>query len=195
MFPILNPPPSSLPVPALWVVPVRNEKSGNKEYKKRLSASSVCRLASRMVSYVFLYPSWVLLSHFSHVRLCVTPETAAHQAPPPWDSPGKNTGVGCHFLLQCMEVKSESEVTQSSQTLSDPMDCSPPGSSVHGIFQARVLEWGAITFSGQKCALSFPTPRHLWSVGKKFSLDSCHSSMGNRYDNIHIPTCMYTQDS
>ena len=60
----------------------------------------------------------------------------------PWDSPGKNTGVGCHFLLQCMKVKSESEVAQSCLTLSDPMDCSLPGSSVHGIFQARVLEWG-----------------------------------------------------
>ena len=65
----------------------------------------------------------------------------------PRDSPGKNTGVGCHFLLQCMKVKSESEVAQSCPTLSDPMDCSPPGSSVHGIFQARVLEWGAIAFS------------------------------------------------
>ena len=64
-----------------------------------------------------------------------------------WDSPGKNTGVGCHFLLQCMKVKSESEVTQSCPTLSDPMDCSLPGSSVHGIFQARVLELGAIAFS------------------------------------------------
>jgi len=65
----------------------------------------------------------------------------------PWDSPGKNTGVGCHCLLQCIKVKSESEVAQSCPTLSDPMDCSPPGSSVHGIFQARVLEWGAIAFS------------------------------------------------
>ena len=72
---------------------------------------------------------------------------AAHQAPRPWDSLGKNTGVGCHFLLQCMKVKSESEVAQSYLTLSDPMDYSPPGSSVHGIFQARVLEWGAIAFS------------------------------------------------
>jgi len=67
--------------------------------------------------------------------------------PCPWDSPGKNTGVGCHFLLQCMKVKSESEIAQSSLTLSDPMDCSLPGSSIHGIFQARVLEWGAIAFS------------------------------------------------
>ena len=67
--------------------------------------------------------------------------------PRPWDSPGKNTGVGCHFLLQCMKVKSESEVAQSCLTLCDPMDCSPPGSSIHGIFQARVLEWGATAFS------------------------------------------------
>ena len=67
----------------------------------------------------------------------------------PWNSLGKNTEVGCHFLLQCMKVKSESEVTQSCPTLSDPMDCSLPGSSVHGIFQARVLEWGAIAFSGE----------------------------------------------
>ena len=62
------------------------------------------------------------------------------------DSPGKNTGVGCHFLLQCMKVKSESEVAQSCPTLSDPMDCSPPG-SIRQIFQARVLEWVAIAFS------------------------------------------------
>ena len=64
----------------------------------------------------------------------------------PWDSPGKNTGVGCHFLLQCMKVKRESEVAQSCPTLHDPMDCSLPGSSVHGICQARVLEWVAIAF-------------------------------------------------
>ena len=69
--------------------------------------------------------------------------------PRPWDSPGKNTGVGCHFLLQCMTVKNESEVAQLCLTVSDPMDCGPPGSSVHGIFQARVLEWGAIAFSAR----------------------------------------------
>jgi len=68
----------------------------------------------------------------------------------PWDSPGKNTGVGCHFLLQCMKVKSENEVAQSCTTPSDPMDCSLPGSSIHGILQARVLEWGAIAFSERK---------------------------------------------
>ena len=67
--------------------------------------------------------------------------------PHPWDSPGKNTGVGCHFLLQCMKVKSESEAAQSCPTVRDPMDCSLPGFSTHGIFQARVLEWGATAFS------------------------------------------------
>ena len=87
------------------------------------------------------------LSPFSCVQLCETPSMAAHQAPHHWDSPGKNTGVGCHFLLQCMKVKSESEVAQSCQTLRDPVDCSLPGSSTHGIFQARVLEWVAIAFS------------------------------------------------
>ena len=69
--------------------------------------------------------------------------------PCPWDSPSKNTGVGCRFLLQCMKVKSESEVAQLCPTLSDRMDHSLPGSSVHGIFQARVLEWGAIAFSAK----------------------------------------------
>ena len=85
----------------------------------------------------------------------------------PWEYPGKNTGVGCHFLFQCMKVKSESEVAQLCPTLSDPTDCSLPGSSVHGIFQARVLEWGAIAFSGDSslefyfyiglgCSMGFP---------------------------------------
>ena len=65
----------------------------------------------------------------------------------PRDSPGKSTGVGCHFLLQCMKVESESEITQLCLTLRDPMDCSPPGSSIHGIFRATLMEWGAIAFS------------------------------------------------
>ena len=79
----------------------------------------------------------------------------------PWDSPGKNTVAGCHFLFQCMKVESESEVAQSCPTLSNPMDCSLPGSSIHGIFQAAVLEWGAIAFSlcastnSQLCVLFF----------------------------------------
>ena len=77
----------------------------------------------------------------------MTPQTAATRLPHPLDSPGKNNGVGCHFLLQYMKVKSESEVAQSCPTLCNPRDCNLPGSSVHGIFQARVLEWGAIAFS------------------------------------------------
>ena len=97
----------------------------------------------------------LLLSRFSCVRLFMTPQMAAHQVPCPWDSPGKNTGVGCHFLLQCMKVKSESEVAQSCPTLNDPMDCSLPGSSIHGIFQARVLEWGAIAFSAKYAKLEY----------------------------------------
>ena len=74
--------------------------------------------------------------------------------PHPWDSPGKSTGVGCHFLLQCIKVKSESEVAQSCLTLRDPMDCILPGSSVHGIFQTRVLEWGAIALVSVKVNVS-----------------------------------------
>ena len=89
--------------------------------------------------------------------------------PRPWDSPGKNTGVGCHFLLQRMKVKSESEVAQSCLTLSDPMDCSLLGSSIHGIFQARLLEWGAIAFSEIHCRgpqpLGHLQVRHLLGMG------------------------------
>ena len=92
----------------------------------------------------------LLLSRF--VASVVSDSVRLHRRQPtrlpcPWDSPGKNTGVGCHFLLQCMKVKSQSEVAQSCPTLRNPMDCSLPGSSIHGIFQARVLEWGAIAFS------------------------------------------------
>ena len=83
----------------------------------------------------------------SCLTLCDPIDGSPPGSPVPGDSPGKNTGVGCQFLLQCMKMKSESEVAQSCPTLSDPMDYSPPGSSVHGICQAIVLEWGAIAFS------------------------------------------------
>ena len=160
-------------------------------------ATLVFKLKKCLFSRVILL-LLLLLSHFSPVRLCATPQTAAHQAPlslrfsrqehwsrlpftspmheskkwkwsrsvmsdssrpqglqptrllRPWDFPGKSTGMGCHCLLQGRtlgKVKSESEVAQSCPTLSNPMDYSPLGSSVHGIFQARVLEWGAIAFS------------------------------------------------
>ena len=98
-------------------------------------------------------------------------------SPPGSPIPGKNTGVGCHFLLQCMKVKSESEVAQSYLTLSDPMDCSLPGSSVHGIFQARVLEWGAIAFSVKGTLDN--ARKHivcLWITASKVRCGEGHSS-------------------
>ena len=91
-------------------------------------------------SFCFAYQELLLLSHFSRVRLCTTPET---RLPHPWDSPGKNSGVGCHFPLQCMKVKLLSHV----RLFATPLDCSLPGSLVPGILQARTLEWVAISFS------------------------------------------------
>ena len=104
----------------------------------------------------------LLLSHFSRVRLCATHGLQPTRHLCPWDSPGKNTGVGCHFLLQYMKVESESEVAQSCLTLSDPMDCSLPGSSIHGIFRATVLEWGAIAFFKQQWNTTQPPKRMKW---------------------------------
>ena len=88
-----------------------------------------------------------------------------HRRPPtrlprPWDSPGKNTGVGCHFLLQCMKLKTESEVAQSCLTLRDPIDCSPPGSSTDEIFQARALAWIAIAIALGDCYLEQKSQLH-----------------------------------
>ena len=106
-----------------------------------------------LISKITLTPSrWYWCSAAAELPSVVSDSVQPHRRQPtrlphPWDSPGKNTGVGCHFLLQCMKVKSESEVAQLYPTPRDPMDCSAPGSSVHGIFQARVLEWGAIAFS------------------------------------------------
>ena len=112
----------------------------------RLGSWLLCELsANDKKSQWTTFSMLLLLSRFSRVRLCATPQPT--RLPCPWDSPSKSTGVGCHFHLQCMKLKSEIEVTQSCPTLNDPMDCSLPGSSVHGIFQARVLEWGAIAFS------------------------------------------------
>ena len=91
----------------------------------------------------------------------------------PWDFPGKNSGVGCHFLLQCMKVKSESEVAQSCPTLSDPVDCSLPGSSAHGIIQARVLEWVAIAFSTRGFS-STAIPKHQFFSVQTFLWSNFH---------------------
>ena len=105
----------------------------------------VCRSSETLEDYL-------LYCYCCQVTSVVSNSVQPHRRQPirlpcPWDSPGKNAGMGCHFLLQCMKVKSESEVSQSCPTLSNPMDCSLPGSSVHGVFQARVPEWGAIAFS------------------------------------------------
>ena len=103
----------------------------------------VCVCVCVCVCVVFL----LLLSRFSRVRLCATHRRQSTRLPRPWDSPGKNTGVGCHFFLQWIKVKNESKVAQLCPTLRDPMDFSLPGSSIHGIFRPRVLGWGAIAFS------------------------------------------------
>ena len=121
------------------------------------------------------------------------PRRQPTRLPCSWDSPGKNTGVGCHCLLQCMKVKSESEVSQSCPTLSDSMDCSLSDSSVHGIFQARVLEWGAIALSSLKKLKielpydsSNPTLGHI--PGKN------HNSKRYVFLNIHCSTLYNSQD-
>ena len=120
-----------------------------------------------------------------------------HRWPPtrlpcPWDSPGKNTRVGCHFLLQCMEVKTESEVAQSCLTPSDPMDCSLPGSSIHGIFQARVLEWGAIasklliSLSPFKTSTAHIYLLDLYSHNSKKFKSCAHSTSGIAKRNTEL---------
>ena len=108
-------------MPLTWVQPLSWKDTQEKEMliHSSILAWKICKEADTTELLLLL-----LLSRFSRVQLCATPETAAHQAPLSLDSPGKNTGVGCHFLLQCMEVKSESEVAQSCPTPSDPMDCS-----------------------------------------------------------------------
>ena len=130
--------------------------------------------------------------------------------PCPWDSPGKNTGVGCHFLLQCMKVKSESEVAQSCLTLCDPTDCSLPGSSVHGISQARALEWGTIAFSdihtaaaAAKSLQSCPMLLYLKLVNNKHLLYSTENNThhfirtynGKKSEKEYIHTYVCITDS
>ena len=138
-------------------------------------------------------PLLLLLSRFSRVRLCATPRQQPTRLCHPWDSPGKNPGVGCHFLLQCMNVKSESEVAQLRLTLSDPMDCSPPGSSDHGIFQARVLEWGAIAFSVMEVSteLFFRCQWLMLDKAVETSVKLCSSGIitgANRQAQCEVPS-------
>ena len=126
--------------------------------------SGMWRRAPKWVGRAAFFPGSAAAAAAKSRQSCLTvrPHRRQPTRPPrPWDSPGKNTGVGCHFL-QRMKVKSESEVAPWYPTPSDPMDCSSPGSSVHGIFQTRVLEWGAIAFSlavlGRICFLAFSRP-------------------------------------
>ena len=161
----------------VWRIPWTEEAGevqsiGSQTRLKWLSSHAQCVIGQRILRPpglhpLQLHPSCTLRGYYREetilalhspseareVASVVSDSVRPHRRQPtrlyrPWDSPGKNTGVGCHFLLQCMKVKSESEVAQLCPTLSDPMDCSLPGSSIHGIFQARVLEWGAIAFSG-----------------------------------------------
>ena len=120
--------------------------------KKFLRVQSKLKYPRGLRITYYLPPRCIVVTVAAAKLLQSCPTVRPHRWQPtrlrrPWDSPGKNTGEGCHSLLQCMKVKSESEVAQSCPTLSDPLDYSLPGSSVHGIFQARVLEWGAIAFS------------------------------------------------
>ena len=131
---------------------------------KRLFSSSLSAMTAVSSAYLLL----LLLSHCSRVRLCVTPQTAAHQAPPTLGFSRQEHWSGLPFPSPMRE----SEVAQSCPTLSDPMDRSPPGSSIHGIFQARVLEWGALP--SLPCSLPV-TPislRGIISISSK--LLSCH---------------------
>ena len=107
---------------------------------------------------------------------------AAHQAPRPWKSPGKNTGVGCHFLLQCMKVKSESEVAQSCPTLRDPMDCSLPGSSVHGF--SRQEYWSGVPLPSPQWTWVWANSRRWWRTGRPGVLQS----MGSQWIRHYIET-------
>ena len=100
----------------------------------------------------------------SCLTLCDPIDISPPGSPHPWDSPGKNTGVGCHFLLQCMKMKSESEVIRLCPMFPDPMDCSLPGSSIHGIFQARILEWVVIAFSMIYGSVQFSSVQSLSRV-------------------------------
>ena len=124
-----------------------------------VSLFCILSFSSLYILYQNFIKSSYKLSLFHHCCCCccqvasvVSDSVRLHRQQPtrltcPWDSPGNNTGVGCHFLLQCVKVKREREVTRSCLTLNDPKDCSPPRSSIHGTFQARVLEWVAIAFS------------------------------------------------
>ena len=121
----------------------------------------------------------LLLNRFSRVQLCATPETAAHQAPLSLGFSRQEYWSGLPFPSLMHESESEREVAQSCPTLSSPMDCSPPGSSIHGIFQARVLEWGAIAFSDDQ-------PRQRVTKQRHYFPDNCLSTQMYGFSSSHV---------
>ena len=136
----------------------------------------ICRIWEHLPSFSFksyklLFFWCVFCCYCCWVASVVSDSVRPHRLQPtrlprPWDSPGKNTGVGCHFLLQLMKVKSESEVARSCLILRDPIDCSPPGCPVPGILQARTLEWVAISFSSAwKWKVKVKSLGHVWFLG------------------------------
>ena len=131
--------------------------NGLRVFHTKRSKSERERQISCDITYI-----WTLKKKWNEVTSVMSDSVQPHRRQPtrlpsPWDSPGKNTGVGCHFLLQCMKVKSESEVAQSGPPLSDPMDCSLPGSSIHGIFQAEY--WSGVQ---SPSPMSIYLPEILW---------------------------------
>ena len=116
----------------------------NTLYWARKSLFNIDSLVLNLFTPPVPYSVLLLLSHFSRVRLCATPQTAAHQAPPSLGFSRQEHWSGLSFPSM---HESESEVAQLCPSLSNPMDCSPPGSSIHRIFQERILEWGAIAFT------------------------------------------------
>ena len=132
----------------LWCPPVEEDEKKQVFYFSSfaLTFPSMSTLSKPLLGFsLYIVLLLLLLSRFSRVRLCATTQTAAHQASPSLGFSRQEHWSGLPFPSPMHE--SESEVPQSCPTLSEPMDCSPPGSSIHGIFQARVLEWGAIAFS------------------------------------------------
>ena len=123
----------------------------NQKKKKKCHETLTCYVKGDNNKYYLLFIRGNASHAAKSLQSCPTLCDPIDGSPPGSPVPGilqaRSLGVGCHFLHQCMKVKSESEVAQSCPTLQDPMDCSPPGSSVHGIFQARVLEWGVTAFS------------------------------------------------
>ena len=140
----------------------------------------------------------LLLNHFVVSNSVRPHRRQPTRLPRPWDSPGKNAGLGCHFLLQCMKVKSESEVIQSCLTLCDGMDYSPPGSPVPEICQARALEWGAIAFSNAwKWKVKVKLLSHVWLFSTPWTAahqvpPSMGCSRQEYWSAVHLPSPLIT---